>query len=65
MYGCFIADGYLAHSVFQYFNNGGRQCYVVRVDRSDAAVARVTVQNRAATAGGRSDVLGQEQGRLG
>ena len=48
-YGSFIADGYLAHSVFQYFNNGGRQCYIVRVTRSDAVVASVTVQNRAAT----------------
>ena len=48
-YGSFIRDGYLAHSVFQYFNNGGRQCYIVRVTRSDAAIASVTVQNRAAT----------------
>ena len=36
------------HSVFQYFNNGGRQCYIVRVTRSDAVIASVTVQNRAA-----------------
>src|SRR4051812_16167204 len=48
-YGAFIADGYLAHSVFQYFNNGGRQCYIVRVTRSNAAIASVTVNNRAAT----------------
>lgn len=48
-YGSFFADGFLAHSVFQYFNNGGRQCYIVRVARSDAAVASVTVTNRAAT----------------
>jgi phage tail sheath protein FI len=47
-YGSFIADGFLAHSVFQYFNNGGRQCYIVRVTRSNAAVASVTVNNRAA-----------------
>ncbi|MEU4217130.1 phage tail sheath C-terminal domain-containing protein [Actinoplanes sp. NPDC026623] len=48
LYGSYIADGYLAHSVFQYFNNGGRQCYIVRVTHGDAAVAAVTVQNRAA-----------------
>jgi phage tail sheath protein FI len=48
-YGSFISDGYLAHSVFQYFNNGGQQCYIVRVTRSDAVTAGVTVQNRAAT----------------
>lgn len=49
LYGSFIPDSYLAHSVFQYFNNGGRQCYVVRVVRSDATTASVTVHNRAAT----------------
>jgi len=48
-YGSFITDGFLAHSVFQFFNNGGRQCYVVRATRSDAVVASVTVNNRAAT----------------
>src|SRR6266536_1492612 len=48
-YGSFIADSFLAHSVFQFFNNGGRQCYIVRVTRSDAVVASVTVNNRAAT----------------
>ena len=47
-YGAF-SDGFLAHSVFQFFNNGGRQCYIVRVTRSDAVKADVTVQNRAAT----------------
>jgi phage tail sheath protein FI len=47
-YGNFIADSYLAYSVFQFFNNGGRQCYIVRVTRTDAALANVTVQNRAA-----------------
>jgi len=48
-YGSFITDSFLAHSVFQFFNNGGRQCYVVRVTRSDAAVADVTLNNRATT----------------
>jgi hypothetical protein len=50
LYGTYIDDGYLAHSVFQFFNNGGRQCYIVRVTRTDAATASVTVKNRAATA---------------
>jgi phage tail sheath protein FI len=49
-FGGFIADGYLAHGVFAFFNNGGRQCYVVRVARDSATVAAVTVQNRASTA---------------
>jgi hypothetical protein len=33
--------------VFQHFNNGGRQCYIVRVTRSDAVAASVTINNRA------------------
>jgi hypothetical protein len=48
-YGTFINDGFLGHSVFQFFNNGGRQCYIVRVTRSDAVTADVTVHNRAPT----------------
>ncbi len=47
LYGSFTTDGFLAHSVFQYFNNGGRQAYIVRVTRSDAAAAVVTLNNRA------------------
>jgi len=47
-YGTYIDDSYLAQSVFQFFNNGGRQCYIVRITRSDADPASVTVQNRAA-----------------
>jgi uncharacterized protein len=46
VYGSFIADGFLAESVFQFFNNGGQECYVVRVARDDAAAASVTVKNR-------------------
>jgi phage tail sheath protein FI len=51
LYGSYISGGHLPESVFQYFNNGGRQCYVVRVTRSDAVRASVTVQNRVAVAG--------------
>ena len=47
LYGGFLRGSFLAQSVFQYFNNGGRQCYIVRVARSDAAAASVTVANRA------------------
>ena len=47
LYGDFITDGKLAHSVLQFFNNGGAQCYIVRVTRGDAATASVTVANRA------------------
>ncbi|MFO1434516.1 MAG: phage tail sheath C-terminal domain-containing protein [Candidatus Competibacteraceae bacterium] len=46
-FGSFIDDCYLAQSVYAFFNNGGRQCYIVRVTRSDATTASVTVKNRA------------------
>jgi phage tail sheath protein FI len=46
-FGAFIHDSFLAHSVFQYFNNGGRQCYILRVTASDAGTATVTLLNRA------------------
>lgn len=49
-FGGFISDSYLAESVFQFFNNGGRQCYIVRVTRTGttgAKAADVTVKNRA------------------
>ena len=49
LYGGFIVDGWLPHSVFQFFNNGGRQCYIVRVMPDDVATADVTVKNRAST----------------
>ena len=64
-YGTFITDGYLAHSVFQYFNNGGQLCYIVRVVRSDAAVASVTVQNRASTPAAGLTVSASSKGAWG
>ncbi len=48
-YGGFIAASYLAESVYSFFNNGGRQCYIVRVTPSDATRADITLQNRAGT----------------
>lgn len=51
-YGTFIEGSFLAESVFQYFNNGGSQCYIVRITRGDAVDAFTTLQNRAETAQG-------------
>ncbi|MCP5048733.1 MAG: hypothetical protein GY940_16300 [bacterium] len=50
-YGTFYTDSFLPQSVFHFFNNGGSQCYIARVTRSGAAVANVTVHNRAAANG--------------
>lgn len=45
-YGGFLGGHYLAHAVFQFFNNGGSQCYVVRV-APGAQTADVTLRDRA------------------
>ncbi|MBU4261469.1 MAG: phage tail sheath subtilisin-like domain-containing protein [Proteobacteria bacterium] len=42
IYGGFLNGYFLAHAVFQFFNNGGTQCYVGRV-ASGADTATVTV----------------------
>lgn len=46
-YGGFRDDGFLAHGVYQFFNNGGSQAYIVRVAR-DAETASITLADRAA-----------------
>lgn len=48
-YGTFRSDGqYLAHAVYHFFNNGGRDCYVGRVAQN-ARTASVTIFDRATT----------------
>lgn len=49
IYGGFLNGYFLAHSVFQFFNNGGTQCYVGRV-ASGADTANVTVLDRGTSA---------------
>lgn len=49
IYGGFLNGYFLAHSVYQFFNNGGTQCYVGRV-ASGAETANVTVLDRGTTA---------------
>ncbi|MHC4118865.1 MAG: phage tail sheath family protein [Planctomycetota bacterium] len=52
-YGSFYVDpegnisSYLAHSAYQFFNNGGRKCYIVRI-APNAVVADITLQDRKA-----------------
>jgi uncharacterized protein len=47
LYGSFVESAYLPQTIFQFFNNGGGQAYIVRVTRSDATMATATVANRA------------------
>ena len=48
-YGGFLAGSFLSHAVYQFFNNGGTQCYVVRVAGANAATANIVLRDRAAT----------------
>lgn len=54
LYGGFTNEGYLAYAVKGFFENGGRECYVVRVAHFDgqtstASVATATVENSEST----------------
>src|SRR5512146_306501 len=45
-YGSFLSDSYLAHGVFQFFNNGGKKSYIVRVAGAGARAASITLRDR-------------------
>ena len=49
-YGAFLNDSYLAHSVLQFFNNGGKSAYILRVAGSGAVAASITVRDRKSAA---------------
>lgn len=46
-YGGFLQGSFLSHAVYQFFNNGGTQCYIVRVAGAGHAVANVVLNDRA------------------
>jgi uncharacterized protein len=48
-YGVFLPDSFLARAVFQFFNNGGRKCYVVRVPGAGAVTASISIKDRKQT----------------
>ncbi len=48
LYGGFLNNSYLAHSVLNYFKNGGSIAYVVRVASDDAATADIVINDRGA-----------------
>ena len=47
-FGGFSTDGYLAYSVFQFFNEGGTKCFVVRAASDGAAKSKVILKDSAA-----------------
>lgn len=64
VYGNFLSNFYLAHSVFQFFNNGGRQCYVGRI-AINANAASVTILDRAETPEDSLTILASSPGTWG
>ena len=47
-YGEFLPGSFLSHAVYQFFNNGGTQCYVVRVTGANPATANIVIADRTA-----------------
>ncbi len=47
LYGGFMSSSFLAHSVFQFFNNGGSIAYIVRVAGENTATANAVLSDRA------------------
>jgi phage tail sheath protein FI len=64
-YGGFLQSAYLPVSVFQFFNNGGSQAYVIRVTRSDASVASATVANQASAPAAGVKFFAKDKGAWG
>jgi len=50
LYGGFLNNSYLAHSVFQFFNNGGAQCYIIRVAGANTQIANIVLKDRGTAA---------------
>lgn len=50
LYGGFLGYSYLAHAVYQFFNNGGAQCYIARVAGEGTETAALVLNDRAAAA---------------
>jgi phage tail sheath protein FI len=64
IYGGFLNGYFLAHAVFQFFNNGGTQCYVGRV-ASGADTATVTVLDRGTSAQNSMTISAKSSGAWG
>ena len=56
---------YLPYAVWQYFNNGGAQCYVTRVLGTGAAVATINLGDRVATPQNTLSVTAKNPGTWG
>lgn len=46
LYGNFLNNSFLSHAVYQFFNNGGTQCYIVRVAGENTQTANIVLNDR-------------------
>ncbi|MBL4901405.1 MAG: phage tail sheath family protein [Desulfocapsa sp.] len=49
-YGGFLGNSFLSHSVYQFFNNGGSQCSIIRVSGENTESAAITLNDRGLSA---------------
>jgi len=49
-YGGFLNNSFLSHAVYQFFNNGGPQCYIVRVSGANTRTANIVLNDRGTAA---------------
>jgi uncharacterized protein len=49
-FGGFLPNAYLSYAVYQFFNNGGTQCYVVRVAGAGNQIANIVLKDRGTNA---------------
>jgi phage tail sheath protein FI len=45
-FGGYLSDSYLTHSVAQFYNNGGKKCYIVRICGSGAVSSNIIIRDR-------------------
>ncbi len=50
LYGGFLNNSFLSHAVYQFFNNGGSQCYIIRVAGSNTATSNIILNDRGTVA---------------
>lgn len=65
LYGGFMSSSYLAHAVYQFFNNGGSICYIVRVAGDNTATASVELSDRATSPASTLTVSAASEGAWG
>jgi len=64
-YGKYLNGFYLSHAVHQFFNNGGKKCYIVRVAGAGAQAAAIVIKDRRGVPGKTLTVAANSEGDYG